>query len=363
MGPRSCGCVGDLAVDPLDDRGDPLADADAHRGQTVAPAGPASSWVSIVISRPPLIPSGWPRAIAPPLTLTLAGSRPSSSMHTSDWLAKASLSSTRSRSSTADPGPLEGLARRRNRPDPHDRRIDAGDGRRHDPGQWLEPELASPRRFDEEHRRRAVVDPRRVAGGDRPTVAEGGPQASQRLGASSRPAGARRGSRSTGSPFFWGTGIGTIWSSNRPASMAAIALPLRLEGERILPLAIDVPALGHVLGGLAHRVRVVRGGEPRVDEAPAERAVLELARPAVPGRVRLGHHVRRPGHRFDAAADEHVTVAHLDRVGGRVDRLEPAAAQPIDRLAGDLDREPGQQERPSGRRCGCPRRPGWRSRG
>src|SRR5947207_2332975 len=39
-----------------------------------------SSWVSIVIRRAPLIPSGWPSAIAPPLTLTFAGSSPSSSM-------------------------------------------------------------------------------------------------------------------------------------------------------------------------------------------------------------------------------------------------------------------------------------------
>ena len=49
------------------------------------------------------MPSGWPRAIAPPLTLTLSGSRPSSSMHASDCDANASLSSIRSRSSTPIP--------------------------------------------------------------------------------------------------------------------------------------------------------------------------------------------------------------------------------------------------------------------
>ena len=32
----------------------------------------------------------------------------------------------------------------------------------------------------------------------------------------------------------------------------------------------------------------------------------------------------------------------------RVDRLEPAAAQPVDRQAADLDRQPGEQERHPG---------------
>ena len=51
-------------------------------------------------------------------------------------------------------------------------------------------------------------------------------------------------------------------------------LLLGLEGERVLALAVDRPALGDVLGGLAHRVRVVQLGERRVDEPPAERRVL-----------------------------------------------------------------------------------------
>ena len=95
---------------------------------------------------------------------------------------------------------------------------------------------------------------------------------------------------------------------------------LALERERVLALAADAPALGHVLGGLAHRVRVVQLGQPRVDEPPAEGRVLELARAAVPGAGRLGHDVRRPGHRLDAAADEHVAVADGDGVRGAVDR-------------------------------------------
>ena len=86
-------------------------------------------------------------------------------------------------------------------------------------------------------------------------------------------------------------------------------------------------------------------GEPRVDEAPAERRVGELAWPAVVGALRLEHDVRRAGHRFDAAADEDVAVADRDRVRRGVDGLEPGAAQPIDGLAADLDREAGEQQR------------------
>src|SRR6185295_11017236 len=37
----------------------------------------ASSWSSVVTRRAPEQPSGWPMAIAPPLTFTFSGSRPS----------------------------------------------------------------------------------------------------------------------------------------------------------------------------------------------------------------------------------------------------------------------------------------------
>ena len=110
----------------------------------------------------------------------------------------------------------------------------------------------------------------------------------------------------------------------------------------------DAPALGDVLGGLAHRVRVVALGEARVDEPPAEGRVGHLARAAVVGRLGLELDVRRPGHRFDAAADEHVAVADRDRVGRRVDRLEPRAAQPVDGQPADLDREVGEEQRHPG---------------
>jgi hypothetical protein len=99
--------------------------------------------------------------------------------------------------------------------------------------------------------------------------------------------------------------------------------PLTLECEFVLTFARDAPAVGDVFGGLAHRIRVVPLCQARVDEAPAERSIGHLAVAAVVSRLGLELDVRRPGHRFDAAADEHVAVADRDRMCGRVDRLEP----------------------------------------
>src|SRR5262245_16174526 len=62
-----------------------------------------SSWSSVTTSRAPLIPRGCPSAIAPPLTFTFSGSRPSSRITTRLCEAKASFSSTRSRSETSIP--------------------------------------------------------------------------------------------------------------------------------------------------------------------------------------------------------------------------------------------------------------------
>ena len=52
----------------------------------------------VVDIRTPLHPRGWPNAMAPPFTLTFAGSRPSSRIQAMDCEAKASFNSTRSTS-------------------------------------------------------------------------------------------------------------------------------------------------------------------------------------------------------------------------------------------------------------------------
>ena len=53
--------------------------------------------------RAPVIPNGWPRAIAPPNGLSFSGSMPHSSRHGTTWAANASLSSTTSMSEIVIP--------------------------------------------------------------------------------------------------------------------------------------------------------------------------------------------------------------------------------------------------------------------
>src|SRR5262249_9110891 len=60
-----------------------------------------SSRSRVAVSRVPVTPSGWPSAIAPPLTFTFDLSIPSSRMQYSACAAKASLSSKRSMSFTS----------------------------------------------------------------------------------------------------------------------------------------------------------------------------------------------------------------------------------------------------------------------
>ena len=124
-------------------------------------------------------------------------------------------------------------------------------------------------------------------------------------------------------------------------------LPALLRGERegVLLLAADAAALDDVLGGLAHRVRVVRIGQARVREAPAEGRVVHRLLTARECGRRLGHDEGRAGHRLDAARDEDLAIAERDRVRGAHDRLEPRAAEPIHGLAGDLDRQAGEERR------------------
>ncbi len=63
----------------------------------------ASRTASVVSTRAPDAPIGWPMAMAPPLTFTLAVSQPISLFTAQAWAAKASLASMRSRSETSQP--------------------------------------------------------------------------------------------------------------------------------------------------------------------------------------------------------------------------------------------------------------------
>ncbi len=80
----------------------------------------------------------------------------------------------------------------------------------------------------------------------------------------------------------------------------------------------------------------------RVHEAPADRRVVDLGL-AREGALGLAHHERRARHQLDAAGDHHLGLAGLDGAGRLADRVEPRAAQAVDRRAGDVVRQPREQ--------------------
>ncbi len=142
----------------------------------------ASRAASVSRSRVPLMPSGWPSAIAPPFTLTLSRSRPSSFSTERYCAANASLISKRSMSSSARPVLASTLADRRRRPHPHQRRLDP-DGR---PRRRAAPSGVRPwrshRLLGGEHQRGAAIhDAARVAGGDAAVLLEHRRQLAQSL--------------------------------------------------------------------------------------------------------------------------------------------------------------------------------------
>ena len=118
---------------------------------------------------------------------------------------------------------------------------------------------------------------------------------------------------------------------------------LRAQRERVLILARDLPALGDVLAGLAHRLEREELLHARVREAPAEGRVVERPVAARERRVGLRRDERRARHRLHAAGDEEVAVAREHRMAGTDDRREPRGAEPVDRDAADRLRQPREQ--------------------
>ena len=92
---------------------------------------------------------------------------------------------------------------------------------------------------------------------------------------------------------------------------------LRALREPVHLLTRDVPVLGHVLGGQAHRDVDVRDRRVVAEQRGVE--LLVALRIAVDLRDRL-----------DAGGDERVALAGLDRVVRHADRLQARGAEPVD---------------------------------
>jgi hypothetical protein len=250
---------------------------------------------SVTRMRQPDAPIGWPMAMAPPLTLTLAGSMPSSLLTAQACAAKASFSSNRSTSrpsSRRAPAPCAWPA-----PGPcpwwpgQPAGAKGGDAR-----QRRQAQGGGLLGAHHHHRGGAVVHARGVARGHAAGLVKGRAQAGQ------------------------GFGVGLLVDEFVGREDDRVALLLRdrhaddlvlelagvLRGgglllagqrQRVLHVAADAVGLGHVLGGDAHVVLVVH-----VPQAVDDHGVDHLPVAHALAVARAQQHVRRqrscfPGHR------------------------------------------------------------------
>src|ERR1700722_20104894 len=126
--------------------------------------------------RIPVMPNGWPRAMAPPcgFSLSLNGSTPISLADGMTCAANASLISTTSTSSMVSPA--QRLPTGLDRPQAHQLGLQGADAGRDDACEGLDPELLGERPRHHHGGRRTVVERAGVPGGYPATLAEHRPQ-------------------------------------------------------------------------------------------------------------------------------------------------------------------------------------------
>ena len=200
---------------------------------------------SVTVMRAPEQPSGWPSAIAPPLALTISSSSPRSRMQASDWEAKASLSSTASRSSIASRRAWSTLRVAGTGPMPMMSGATPALARRPREREAVRPCPLGVPLTHEYDGRRTVVERAGVPCGDDAT----GPMDRSELGELLRRVVSARGPSSwVTSPTCDDLGVEvTVLLGTPDCSL------VRSQRERVELLTRQAPALGDALGGLRHR--------------------------------------------------------------------------------------------------------------
>ncbi len=110
---------------------------------------------------------------------------------------------------------------------------------------------------------------------------------------------------------------------------------LRRQGEGVLFLAGQLPALGHVLGGDAHVIAVEGIGQAVLDHAVDHFGRAHL------GPVAQVHDMRGLAHAFLAAGDDDVAVTQHDRLIAQGHGAQTGAAQLVDAIGRAFDRDAG----------------------
>ena len=146
-----------------------------------------------------------------------------------------------------------------------------------------------------------------------------------------------------GSPLRWGISTLTISASNRPSFWARAARSCDVAASSSCAIAGDACALRVLLGAGAHG-DLVDGAEQavvhhRVDQGTVAHAV------ALTG---LGQQVGRLGHRLHAAGHDDVGLARLDVEIGEVDGVDAREAHLVDGGGRDAERDAGVDRRLAG---------------
>ena len=291
---------------------------------------PFARWwcTSVVISRAPDAPSGWPSAMAPPFgfsdfssVVAVADLRQPGQRHGRERLVDledADLVEPK-------PAALQHLPGRRDRRGEHDDRVVGGQHRGVDPGDRGQPELAGPFRGGHQQRGGAVGDLAGVAGRDHAVRREGRPQRRPSRPGCRRAGHPRR--RCTGSPPV--SAPGRARSARRTARHPVRPRPSRARrgctrraGSRLRP-----QRCGHHLraDALVRRHLAVPAGPAAGGERVA--GDLQGRRPSAPGTSTRPRR-RRPGRtgRRSARPRRNAPTAGTSRTAGRSSPRAPTPA-------------------------------------
>ncbi len=231
----------------------------------------------------------------------------------------------------------------RHRAHAHDARRHAGARRADDARQRLQAIFLDRLPRGDEQGGGAIIDARGIAGRHRALFAERCRQFRQFL---DRGAGAGMfiGGNRQGVAFSLRDRDGDDLLGKAAALLRPDGARLALGGIGILIGARDLVLGRDILRRLRHGLDAILRLHQRVDEAPADRRVVDFGT-AREGRLRFGHHEGRPRHGFDAARDHEIGFARLDLPCRRDHRIEARRAQPVDRQSRHGFRQARQQGR------------------
>ncbi len=228
-----------------------------------------SELISVLVMRAPVMPNGWPTAIAPPLTLSLSSGMPSCLRRAQRLDRERLVDLEQVDVVEAHAGVAQRGRDRLDRAEAHDLGRQAGDGRRHDARQRGQAELLGLGVAHDDHGRGAVVERAGVAGRDGAVGTE------HRLEAADAPRSVvpARGPSSALTTVPSGSVTGVMSLAQKPSAM-------RLLGEVLAADARTRPAPGGSCRGAARRSR--RSGPSRCRGragSPASRGSVHVSAP------------------------------------------------------------------------------------